>query len=161
MNGYCPVDPSTGFADCSSQPAVLGTLGMPAAGNTPGGGSGSAAWTDHNGNFWLFGAGYTDSLGQEQGFDANTLWVFNPTINQWAWMGGDYQESNCSYIILVPFLSIMCDGSQGVFGVPGTPALGNTPAARSGAASWTDKSGNFWLFGGSITNLSNAPGYRK
>jgi hypothetical protein len=30
----------------------------------------------------------------------------------------------------------------------GTPAAGNFPGGRSLAVSWTDSSGNFWLFGG-------------
>ncbi len=35
-----------------------------------------------------------------------------------------------------------------VYGTPGTAAIGNTPGARYEAASWTDGSGNLWLFGG-------------
>jgi hypothetical protein len=39
-------------------------------------------------------------------------------------------------------------GSSGVYGTLGTPAANNVPGGRYGAASWTDKSGAFWLFGG-------------
>jgi hypothetical protein len=38
--------------------------------------------------------------------------------------------------------------SVGVYGTLGVPAVGNVPAARSFAVSWTDRNGDFWLFGG-------------
>jgi hypothetical protein len=41
-----------------------------------------------------------------------------------------------------------CTGQPGVYGTLGTPAAGNVPGGREGAASWIDESGNFWLFGG-------------
>jgi N-acetylneuraminic acid mutarotase len=36
----------------------------------------------------------------------------------------------------------------GVYGTLGVASAGNVPGAREDAVSWTDKSGNFWLFGG-------------
>jgi len=50
---------------------------------------------------------------------------------EWTWMGG----SSSAY-------------QPGVYGTLGTPAAGNFPGGRNGAASWTDSSGNLWLFGG-------------
>jgi gliding motility-associated-like protein len=47
--------------------AVYGTKGTAARGNTPGGVSNGAAWTDTQGNFWVFG-------GQSQGGFLNQLW---------------------------------------------------------------------------------------
>jgi hypothetical protein len=38
--------------------------------------------------------------------------------------------------------------AAGVFGTEGTPAVTNTPGARREPVTWTDASGNFWLFGG-------------
>jgi len=38
----------------------------------------------------------------------------------------------------------------GVYGTIGTPAPGNVPTARYGHVSWTDRGGNFWLFGGFV-----------
>lgn len=38
------------------------------------------------------------------------------------------------------------------YGTQGTAASGNNPGARSAAFSWTDPSGNFWLFGGHFGN---------
>ena len=37
---------------------------------------------------------------------------------------------------------------KGVYGTEGMPAPANIPGARWDAISWTDSSGNFWLFGG-------------
>jgi N-acetylneuraminic acid mutarotase len=53
---------------------------------------------------------------------------------------------------------------NGAYGVQGTPATNNAPGARNfGAVGWTDKSGNFWLFGGNGfdsvgTNSANGGG---
>lgn len=157
---YCPADPLTGFNTCSSQPPVLGNLGVPAAANTPGGGSGFAEWTDPQGSFWLMGGTSSDITGQDGGFHLglnNALWVFNPSINQWSWMGGDYATSNCSFVILIPIPYVVCPGSRGASVGQGIFVAGTVPSARSGAVSWTDKSGNFWLFSGSGTDLSDSP----
>jgi len=110
-------------------PGVYGTLGTPAAGNLPGGRDNASSFTDSSGNFWLFGGVGYDSTGQ--GGILNDLWKFNPSSHEWAWMGGDNRIDQ-----------------DGVYGTLGTPATGNVPGAREGTASWTDGSGNFWLFGG-------------
>ena len=39
-------------------------------------------------------------------------------------------------------------GQSGVYGTLGMPAAGNIPGSRHSASSWTDSSGNLWLFGG-------------
>jgi N-acetylneuraminic acid mutarotase len=157
---YCPYDPFVGLNSCSSQPAVYGVLGVPAANNTPSGGSGFAEWTDQQGNFWLLGGSGSDITGQDDGFHlglTNALWVFNPSINQWSWMGGDYAASNCSFQIIIPIPFVVCDGAQGFSAGQGVFDVGNAPSARSGAVSWTDKSGNLWLFSGAGTDLSSTP----
>jgi hypothetical protein len=46
-------------------------------------------------------------------------------------------------------------GQPGVYGSLGTPADGNTPGSRVGASSWTDSSGNLWLFGGAGCDTSD------
>jgi N-acetylneuraminic acid mutarotase len=50
----------------------------------------------------------------------------------WTWMSGGNIEF----------------GQNGNYGTLGVPNPGNVPGARVGAASWTDRSGNLWLFGG-------------
>jgi N-acetylneuraminic acid mutarotase len=66
----------------------------------------------------------------------NDLWEFNPSSHEWTWMSG----ANTA--------PVDCTGQPGVYGTLGTPAAGNVPGGREGAASWIDESGNFWLFGG-------------
>jgi len=111
------------------QPGVYGTQGVPNAVNVPGGRNQMSAWTDANGNFWLFGGnGYdsTDTNGM-----LNDLWEFNPSTGLWTWVSG----SNTV-------------GGAGVSGTMGTPASTNVPIARGDSVSWTDGGGNLWLFGG-------------
>ena len=115
------------------QPGVYGTLGTPAAGNTPGSRNFAASWTDSGGNFWLFGGWVYDS--NAIAGELNDLWTFNPSTNEWTWMGGSSTAG--------PH-----DGQSGTYGTLGTPAAANTPGGLFAPSSWTDGSGNFWLFGG-------------
>ena len=112
------------------QPGVYGTLGIPAAGNVPGGREEATSWKDIGGNLWLFGGYGVDSNGNEGVL--NDLWKFNPATHEWVWMGGSSTANQYS----------------SVYGVLGTPAAGNIPGGRAGAAGWVDSSGNFWLFSG-------------
>ncbi|HTW78720.1 MAG TPA: kelch repeat-containing protein [Terracidiphilus sp.] len=133
-------DSSTGGLD--SLPGVYGTLGTPATGNNPGSRESAVSWTDNKGNLWLFG-------GDNAGVFLNDLWEYNPSTNEWAWMGG----SSTTPVSCTP---ADCS-SSGIYGELGTPAAGNNPGARFWASSWTDSKGNFWLFGGygydSVANL--------
>jgi hypothetical protein len=121
MGGSNVIPPCANY-DCSP-PSIQGTLGTPAAGNIPKGRDHASGWTDSKGNFWLYGGGF--------GYD--DLWEFNPSANEWAWMGNNGNPSK-----LPP----------SVYGTQGIPAPGNGPGWRYGASSWTDNSGNLWLFGG-------------
>jgi hypothetical protein len=113
-------------------------MGVAAAGNIPGGRSGAVTWTDQSGNLWLLGGFGFDSKDTYGVLD--DLWKFDPSTNEWAWMNGSETQTACQ----IPICS-----ENPVSGPMGTPAPGNTPGSRNGAASWTDKSGNLWLFGGS------------
>jgi N-acetylneuraminic acid mutarotase len=120
------------------QPGSYGALGVAAAANVPSGRSDAASWIDSNGNLWLFGGqNYDPALlddGSYQIYNSgflNDLWEFSPTTQQWTWVGGGSGENQ-----------------SGVYGTLGMAAAANFPGSRSGAASWTDRSGNFWLFGG-------------
>ena len=107
---------------------IYGTQGTAAAANKPGSRIGAVTWTDGNGNLWLFGGlGNTTSGG---GF-LNDLWKYSITTNEWTWIKGDNNPN-----------------MAGVFGTQGTAAPLNKPGARKNSISWTDGSGNFWLFGG-------------
>jgi N-acetylneuraminic acid mutarotase len=138
-------------AECG-QAGVYGTLGTAAAGNIPGARDGAATWTDSSGHLWLFG-GYGFDANDATGY-LNDLWEFNPSTNQWTWMGGPSTlGSNCSGPV-----GFQTCGRAGVYGTLGTAAAGNIPGGHVGAAAWIDSSGNLWLFGGygydSTGNLS-------
>jgi len=138
-------------APCSSeqlncgQPGEYGTLGTPADTNVPGARSAAATWTDKAGNLWLFGGSGFDSAGTFA--DLNDLWNFNTSTNQWTWMGGNSTVSSPTF------------GFSGVYGTLGKPAAGNLPGSRYSADSWTDGSGNFWLFGGFGFDSAGNTGY--
>jgi N-acetylneuraminic acid mutarotase len=108
-----------------NQLSTYGTKGTPAAGNTPGSRGGAASWSDAWGNFWLFG-GYASSSGY-----MNDMWKYVPSANHWTWLSGDSTRS-----------------PGGVYGIKGQADSVNKPGGRVGAVTWTDSSGNFWLFGG-------------
>ena len=121
-----------GGSSTNGSSGVYGTLGVYTAGNIPGGRYGASSWTDSSGHLWLFGGWGFDSNGN--GGSLNDLWEFNPAKNKWAWMGG----SSTGGTTIQP----------GVYGTLGTPAATNIPGGREYASSWTDSSGNLWLFGG-------------
>lgn len=114
-------------ANLVDQTGVYGTQGTAAPTNVPGSRSGAAAWVDQSGNLWLFGGQGTDSTGTSGRL--NDLWKYSD--GEWTWVGG----SNTKF-------------DYGVYGVQGVAAVGNFPGSRDNAVSWTDSSGNFWLFGG-------------
>jgi len=114
-------------ANVASKQGTYGTQGTAAPGNVPGARNGSVSWTDASGNLWLFGGQGYDSAGTD-GY-LNDLWEYSAGI--WTWMGGSNVVSQ-----------------QGMYGTQGAAAPGNVPGARNGSATWTDSSGNLWLFGG-------------
>lgn len=108
---------------------IYGTLGAASAGNVPGGRDDSTSWTDKSGNLWVFGGAGLDSNGT--GGILNDLWEFSPTTKTWTWVSGSNTRN-----------------AAGIYGTLGSGAITNTPGARNGSVSWTDSSGNLWLFGG-------------
>jgi hypothetical protein len=116
-------------ASTKNQPAVYGTKGIADVNNTPGSRWNSITWTDASGNLWLYGGeGYTGTIS----IYFRDLWKYNPVTNQWTWVSGSNTQPD----------------NPGVYGTKGVPAASNTPGARVSSSSWTDASGNFWLFGG-------------
>jgi hypothetical protein len=108
---------------------TYGTLGAPSTANYPDDSSVAGFWTDMSGNFWLL--------------DGIEMWEFNPSTQEWTWMGGQNTPSF----------------EYGEYGTLGTPAAGNHPGTRSGGMTWTDGAGNFWLFGG-LGYASNANSFQ-
>jgi N-acetylneuraminic acid mutarotase len=104
----------------------------------------AATWTDTNGNFWLFGGLGFDAVGVYASL--NDLWEFNPTVQEWTWMGGS--------------TTVGADAAPaGVYGTLGASGASNMPGGRNGALTWTDASGNFWLFGGEGSDASGNFGW--
>jgi N-acetylneuraminic acid mutarotase len=119
---------------------VYGTQGTASASNVPGARSSAVSWIDSSGNLWLFGgfgAGSNPLVAATGWF--NDLWEFSPTTKEWTWMSGSSAQN-----------------AVGVYGTLGVAAPNTTPGAREGAVSWTDRSGNLWLFGGEAFNSAGA-----
>ncbi len=153
----CDRNVNVWYSTCG-EPGVYGTMGKAASGNIPGGRSDAASWTDRNGNFWLFSGIGFDSIGYIG--DPQDLWEYNPSTNQWTWMGGSNALSP-AYPCDSTYIGGACSGPS-VFGVLGTAAAGNIPQGRDHAAAWNDSNGNLWLFGGGSeqvpNNIGNANG---
>ncbi len=110
---------------------IYGVQGQAASTNSPGARYGASSWTDLNGNLWLFG-GYTfDPAGSNV---CNDLWEFSS--GQWSWVSGSPSSTCGNGPVLGTYASL------------GSLDPGNLPGARAYASSWTDGSGNLWLFGG-------------
>jgi N-acetylneuraminic acid mutarotase len=127
-----------GGATIANQLSIYGTLGTPAPANVPGARTSPLSWTDSSGNFWLFGGYGYDSLATDGYLD--DLWKYN--AGQWTWMGGPNIANQW--------------GTSGTLGIPDP---GNMPGARYGSVTWTDASGDFWLFGGYGGGDRNPPGF--
>jgi Secretion system C-terminal sorting domain/Galactose oxidase, central domain len=110
------------------KPGVYGSQGVAHNNNKPGARYGSQTWIDASGNLWLYGGyGYD---GSTTGI-LNDLWKYNPSTNKWTWVKGDN--------LIDKF---------GVYGTKGTANAANKPGSRYVSTSWTDQSGNLWMFGG-------------
>jgi hypothetical protein len=114
-----------GGNDTTELAVITGTKGVYNNQNWPGSlGWGIFTWVTADNHFWMFGGMYTFP-------GSNALWQFDPSINQWAWMGG-------SYI-----------GANNVYGTIGIEDSLNIPGGRyESNDAWVDSIGNLWLYGG-------------
>ena len=145
MSGNSTAAPCSSQILLCGQPGSYGTLGTPDDTNVPGARSRAATWVDKTGNLWLFGGSGFDSLGTYAFL--NDLWNFNTSTNQWTWTGGS------------SVVAASAAGSSGVYGTLSKPSAGNLPGSRYAADTWTDGSGNFWLFGGFGFDSAGSTGY--
>lgn len=92
---------------------------------------GAATWTDTAGNLWLFGGSAIPGF-------MNDVWEFNASAfggyNPSTYTGSAGTWTNY--------------GGYGAFDTAGVYTGTPVPGARVNAVTWTDASGNFWLFGG-------------
>ena len=116
-------------SQAADPPAFYGTKGFADAANAPSGLAYSATWVDRTGKLWLFG-GLASMYGTTP--YADNMWCYDPATGKWTWVTGSGAPQD----------------SSGVYGSLGVEAATNSPGARGYAVSWTDNSGNFWLFGG-------------
>jgi N-acetylneuraminic acid mutarotase len=128
----------SGGSATNGAPGVYGTQGVAAATNFPGARA-VGGWKDTSGNVWVFGGYGYDSTGAQGSL--NDLWEYSPSSQQWTWVSGSNTVN-----------------AQGVYGTQGTAATMNVPGARSGYSTWTDASGNLWLFGGIAYDSTGAQG---
>ena len=122
------------------QPGTYGSLGSADPSNVPGGRDSAVSWTDATGNLWLFGGELIYDTGPTNGL-LNDLWKYNPSLGEWTWMSG----SNTA-------------DQSGTYGTLAKAAPSNVPGARWGSVTWTDASGDFWLFGGAGYDATGAYG---
>jgi N-acetylneuraminic acid mutarotase len=149
LNDLWEFDPTTkewtwvSGSNSANAQGVYGTQGVPAATNVPGARNLAVSWADSNGNFWLFGGNVSSVAGSiAGGLVFNDLWEFNPTTKEWTWVSGSQTAM-----------------AEGVYGTEGVPASTNVPGGRELAVSWTDSSGNLWLFGGDGVTTSGLYGF--
>jgi hypothetical protein len=109
-----------------------GTMGVAAATNDPPAREFAAYWTDLSGKFWMFGGtGPLSSISPTTSARYGDLWKFDPSSNEWTWMGG-----------------VSTPDQNGIYGTLGIQTSGTRPGGREGSAGWVDNNGKFWLFGG-------------
>lgn len=121
-----------GGGTSGGQAGVYGTLGTASPANMPGARSNAMSQVDGEGNLWLFGGWGRDGGGAWGAL--NDVWKYDPSANQWTWMGGSRRAGTAA--------------GTGTYGRPGVAAPANIPGTRSSASTWEDENGHIWLFGG-------------
>lgn len=91
--------------------------------------TGSNNWIDKNNNIWMFSGTYYDN-DLDDYVDSGELWKFSTSTHDWTLVNSGNHVS-----------------SAGNYGTD--PAL-RYPAVRNYGQTWTDQSGNLWLFGGMV-----------
>lgn len=148
LNDLWRYNPASGLwtwvsgSDIINQDGVYGTMGTPDAANVPGARSSATAWMDISGNLWLFGGAYYPYHTSDNEGSLNDLWLYDRFGRQWIWMSGSDTKDQ-----------------SGFYGSLGVPDPANMPGARSGSISWTDGSGNLWLFGGQSYDSNDSEFY--
>jgi N-acetylneuraminic acid mutarotase len=114
---------------------TYGTIGVAAAGNTPGGRVAGSSWVYNNKLYFMGGAG----IGAINNYGVlNDLWSFDIFTNNWTWLKGSNAVDPAAN-----------------FGSIGVSSSANVPAAKSYSSTWT-YNGKLYLFGsyGVVTNVT-------
>ena len=137
--------------------------------DSPGGRDFAMTWTDKSGSRWMFGGnGFEVAHQNTSGIPGllNDMWVWPTTPSSgddggW-WLPGGWMPADLPIVIdnvsgtatadITPFQFL---DQPGIYGTQGTGTMcgvsvgGCTvPGARWGGVTWTDASGNLWMFGG-------------
>jgi hypothetical protein len=111
--------------------------------NTPGGREYGATWTDSSGRKWLFGGFGLDLTGASPptlpGL-LNDLWLYDDVAGAWI-PAGLTITTTTSGTVTTAHADLPSIQSTDNFG-------GSAPGSRWGSVTWSDSSGNLWLFGG-------------
>ena len=121
--------------------------GVPATAVVPGARVGAVSFTDAAGDFWLFGGGGYDSVGNNGLL--NDLWKYSPTTGLWTFTDIPTGVTGTTTIANV----------YPIYGTRGTAAATNVPGGRQSGAGWVDQTGNLWLFGGTGFDINHLNGY--
>lgn len=137
QTGTYGLQPSIGPSNIKTAAGNYGINVTPGA--VPGSRWGATAWTDLNGNLWLFGGWGQDSTGTNGNGFLNDLWVYTPntTAGQpgtWVWTKGSNTGNP--------------DGVYGSLTRPYAHYEIWEPGGRRGATHWMGLNGDLWLFGG-------------
>ncbi|HEY1009894.1 MAG TPA: cadherin-like beta sandwich domain-containing protein, partial [Daejeonella sp.] len=134
LNDLWVFDPATGYwcwikgSSSLNLNAFYGTIGVAAAGNTPGARHSSVSW-ESGGKLYLFG-GLNNNASTGEAYYLNDLWVFDPATGYWCWIKGSSLANQA-----------------GTYGTLGAAEAGNTPGGRYSSVSW-ESAGKLYLFGG-------------
>lgn len=115
-----------------SSRGVYGTINVASASNLPGTRYGAVSGKDASGKLLLFGGNGYDK--DNNSGKLNDLWKFDGT--NWTWLGGSQTVDTTG----------VYNATAGVSEPAANPP--DHPGGREDSVSWTDASGNFWLFGG-------------
>lgn len=143
---------SDGFGQghTGGMPPVYGTQGVFSPENVPSGRAAAAGWVDKDGHLWLFGGSGLDLRPPPKEGDqfcyVDEMWEYDPATNEWAWITGsnfgttvgDSSGTN---------LGEAC-GQPAVYGTLGVPSPDVRPGNLEDVLTWTDRDGNFWMYGG-------------
>ena len=139
---------SNNYATITTPLYPPGVIPSPTNIGVPGGRDFAAAWTDNLGRKWLFGG---------EGFPyPNPTVQVNPGLlnDLWVYTGGTWIPANLPTDVntagdwVVDPTPMEFEDSPGVYGALNSSGPTHTPGARWGSSTWTDASGNLWMFGG-------------
>lgn len=86
----------------------------------------ASAWIHPSDQLYMFGGSTPAGL-------TTNFWTFTPETLEWRKLSGITGPDKCA----------------GQYGTMGIASKNNFPGCRDGAATWVDKQGNMWMFGGS------------